>query len=335
MAAERPEGTPDGGTLRTTDATEYGADLRALLSAMRHALKQRGEGLPPDWPETAHAEIAARRMLAWVFEGVGPTVALAILAVRRDRGFGQLHVMGPPSSAALAAPLLQQLHHRRPPSLRRVDVAFSAEPADTERSWGRFLDDPFPPSPWTVIRRHALVRALDPSSPPPEEEVQGEFRLAPSIPQGPRALGAVDFASFMGGPDAGMVAETPEDNQRLLAGLLEGDLGPPIPEASLGVFRTEGGALVGFCLQLEESPGEALLADIALLPEVRRRGLGRALLLRSLRALQALGYRRSRLWVTDANLPARALYARLGYTEERAGRILRWESSPSVPGGGP
>lgn len=322
-----PETRPPG--LRSVDARAYGGDLLALLLEMRGALQARGEGLPLDWPETARDEIKAGRMPAWVFEGDGPTLGLAILAVRRDRGFGQLHVRGPPSSSGLARGTLTEIRSRQPATIRRTDLAVSAEPNETELAWGQVLDDPRSELPFVVIRRRALVRPLLPASPPPNPELPPGFRFGHAVALGAAALAPIDFESFAGGPDAGMVAETREDNERLLQGLLDGDLGSPIPEASPALWRdrsTGGPELVGFALHLEESPGEALLADIALLPGVRRKGLGRALLLRALRGLQALNYRRSRLWVTDTNLPARALYERLGYEQERTGRILRWEA---------
>jgi ribosomal protein S18 acetylase RimI-like enzyme len=153
----------------------------------------------------------------------------------------------------------------------------------------------------------------------------------------PRLLAALDFQAFQGGPDAGMVAETPSDNQRLIEGLLQGDLGPPIREASPALLLEKEGPeaqLVGFVLALEDNPHRALIADVAVLPTFRGQGLGRALLVRSLRGLIALGFSDVLLWVTEANAAAQRLYRSAGFTALRSGHIFRWtrsQASPSTP----
>lgn len=326
-----PEGTS------VLDGRTHSGDLAGLLEEMRQALQLRGEALPLDWPATAEREIREGRMFSWVIEGSSALQGIAILAVNRGRGFGQVHLRGPSSSVPEAMAFLGEIDRRKPPGLRRIDMATSADPAETERAWGGKLEAPTARLPFEVVLRHAMVRKLDPASPPPAPTLPAGYRFVPAPSLGAATLAKVDFAAFAGGPDAGMVAETPEDNERLLDGLLQGDLGSPLPEASPALVHEIGGAgtattsrLVGFALNLAEAPRSALLADIALLPEVRGKGLGAALLARSLRGLLALGYTQSRLWVTDANTAARALYARFGYEPERVGHILRW-TAPAAP----
>lgn len=64
--------------------------------------------------------------------------------------------------------------------------------------------------------------------------------------------------------------------------------------------------------------GEAELLTLAVIPEARRRGLGRALLVRFEAEARARGAAEVFLEVAADNLPARALYARAGYGQ--AGR---------------
>ena len=60
---------------------------------------------------------------------------------------------------------------------------------------------------------------------------------------------------------------------------------------------------------------EAELLRIATRPEARRRGHGRALLAEGLGRLAAAGIRSVHLEVEEGNLPARLLYAELGFEE--------------------
>lgn len=315
-------------------AREYRGDLLELLVEMRKALKARGESLPQSWPDDSEAELRAGRMLGWVLPPHGEHRGLAILAVRNHRGFGQVHFSGPAEELDAAMGLLRALDRERPEGMRRVDLAISADPAATEEAWGARLDGAAKELPFGVVRRRLMVRKLDPAQPPPGEPLPASFRFVPALALGAPLLAAMDFPAFVGGPDEGMVAESPEDNERLLRGLLEGDLGAPLREASVAVVleeETEAGTrghLVGFSLCLEENPHSSLLADIAVLPDYRGKGIGKAILTRSMRGLVALGFTESRLWVTEANTAAVKLYEREGFQTERVGRILRW-TTPS------
>lgn len=322
------------GTTRIVPAREYRGDLLELLVDMRRALKARGESLPPSWPEESLEEVRAGRLLGWVLLPQGEERGLAILAVRNGRAFGQVHLEGPPEGRRGGMELLQVVVRERPSGLRRMDLALSCERSETEEAWGRAIDAAGPSLAYTVVRRRAMVRALSSDSPPPSVELPKEFRFVPALALGAGLLASVDFPAFAGGPDAAMVAETPEDNERLLRGLMDGDLGAPLREASPAVLMeepdTDGGPrghLVAFALCLEENPHSALVADIAVLPRFRGRGIGSALLARSLRGLVALGFTEARLWVTEANQGALRIYERAGFTTERVGRVLRWTAA--------
>lgn len=96
---------------------------------------------------------------------------------------------------------------------------------------------------------------------------------------------------------------------------LRGELGHA---TSLGLGLEESGALVGVSVsrQVVGDEGEILL--VAVVPSARRRGLGAALVARTLETLAARGVRRAFLLVRASNGPARALYARAGFRELRA-----------------
>jgi ribosomal-protein-alanine N-acetyltransferase len=80
------------------------------------------------------------------------------------------------------------------------------------------------------------------------------------------------------------------------------------------VARAAGDVVVGFCscwLVIDELH----VHSIAVQPEERRRGIGRALMAGVLRAAAAEGAARATLEVRRSNAAARALYARLGFSE--------------------
>jgi ribosomal protein S18 acetylase RimI-like enzyme len=86
---------------------------------------------------------------------------------------------------------------------------------------------------------------------------------------------------------------------------------------------TENGADLGFLLLLDEHPDEvtlereAFVAYMAVEPEARNRGIGRALLDAAEAHARDRGLHYVAMMVTDDNLPARTLYERSGFLLER------------------
>ncbi len=321
-------------------ARQYRGDLLEPLVLLRRALHERGENLPPDWPEQAEGELRSGKLLGWVVaQGNLPPKGLALLALRSHRGFGQMHLWEGVDPKDGAVGLARTLLGSLPSTVRRIDLSLSAEDPALEGSVVGLLQ----PAglDLELVTRLSMSLSLDVQNPPAGLPVPPGYRFVPALALAVPLLAQVDFRAFEGGPDAGLVAETPEDNQRLLEGLLRGDLGAPLREGSPALLQDQDEShahLVGFVLALEESPHRALIADVAVLPDHRRRGLGQALLARSLRGLVALGFSQVTLWVTQANEPARKLYERLGFRVDGQGHILRWTrpgGAPAVPSGNP
>ena len=89
--------------------------------------------------------------------------------------------------------------------------------------------------------------------------------------------------------------------------------------------RDASGFFLGWsCLLL--MPGEAELLKIAVIPNWRRRGIGRALVRDIFAGASRAGARRLFLEVREQNTAARALYADLGFTE--TGRRKGYYSQP-------
>lgn len=312
--------------LRIVPAREFRGDLLEPLANLRATLRERGEGLPPDWPSVTEQDLRLGKLLGWVASDPEESArGLALLALRGKRGFGQVHLWQGLDPRKDGIDLLQALLTSLPPEVGRLDLSVSSDPDPLEQSLTDALATS--PLPFEVITRHSMGCALDPSHPPSPPPLPEGFRFVPALAFKPQLLATLDFQAFLGGPDAGMVAETPQDNLRLIEGLLQGDLGPPIREASPALFMERAGPeaqLVGFALALEDNPHRALIADVAVSPDFRGKGLGKALLVRALRGLIALGFTEALLWVTDANVAAQALYKSTGFIPLRSGHILRW-----------
>ncbi|MFZ4602204.1 MAG: ribosomal protein S18-alanine N-acetyltransferase [Caulobacterales bacterium] len=84
------------------------------------------------------------------------------------------------------------------------------------------------------------------------------------------------------------------------------------PGFALAAERADG--CVGFCLAWAPAD-DAEILTIAVHPQARRNGAGRGLIAGAMAHARAVGARTMALEVNDANAPAIALYASLGFTE--------------------
>ncbi|HSP64836.1 MAG TPA: GNAT family N-acetyltransferase [Candidatus Deferrimicrobium sp.] len=75
----------------------------------------------------------------------------------------------------------------------------------------------------------------------------------------------------------------------------------------------DGDDAVGIAGVFDEGDGTAQMVSVWVSPTHRRRGVARALSVESLRFARAHGFACIRLWVTDGNAGARALYEHLGF----------------------
>lgn len=87
-----------------------------------------------------------------------------------------------------------------------------------------------------------------------------------------------------------------------------------MPVARALTVWDEASELVGYLLLLAIAP-EAEIANIAVAPDRQQQGIGRALLKEGISRMQASGCDRFYLEVRESNLPAQALYRRLGFVE--------------------
>jgi ribosomal protein S18 acetylase RimI-like enzyme len=295
-------------------------ELWNLVGTIRHQLGARGEILPASWVDETAEAISRGAGTAWVSGEIRSPTALAILWVRDQKGYGHLHAINGAESVPDLVLLGRHLAASLPPGIDRLDMGSTGLTEAGERELGKGLSqDP----QFTTLLRHSMVRPLLGSSPPPEPRWPDgvELTTVRHIPFD--ELTALDWRTYRGTPDETLLSSTPEGNRELLENALAGLFGPYLDEASPAV-RGPDSVLQGFALACQESLRSGILLDLAVDPAFRRRGLGEALVLRTLRALLALGYPKVHLWVTEGNQPARTLYEKVGFMVDASAAIYRW-----------
>ena len=319
----------DDPPLRLVDARGVdAATLVELTVGLRRALLQRSEHLGPEWPEQAAEDLRRGALLGALAYRAETPVALALLSVRGDRGYGQIHIASGEGGAAIAAALFDRLTGTGT-AADRSDFGVSGLSSRDEEALTRELRT----RPRTeIIRRFGLIRPLDLDHPPRPAPLPVGYRFLSARAYPSEQLARLDWAAFRGSPDAAFLDESPGSARRLLEGMLAGQLGRFLDEASFTVADPTG-ALCGMLLTAEESPRVGVFVDLAVDPGHRRQGVGRALLARGLRGLLALGQSAGRLWVTESNVPARGLYESLGFRAEATSYIYRYRAAagPSDP----
>lgn len=313
---------------RREAAQGFSGDLHEPLSLLSHALRRKGEAVPTDWVEATEESLRSGSMRAMLTTVDGRVAGLLINTIRGTRCFSHLFL----STAGLpeedARSLLDGLFQEPPPGTRRIDLTLSAVSGEAEErlrhaipTWGY---------PLHTYERERMTLRLDSNAPPDQPPLPSGYRFCRVVKFPVGIIASVDFRAFEASPDRGLVADTLSEDERILNELMRGSLGVFVADGSPGVVSEEGGGedLMGFILSLELTPGRALIADVAVAPEVRRKGIGYALLHRALRGLLARGVHEATLWVTTANVGARALYERCGFITTQREPIYIWEAPP-------
>jgi ribosomal protein S18 acetylase RimI-like enzyme len=302
-------------------------DLLELVHALRKDLEQRGERLPPGWMEEAVADLRSGRITGWYAPPGTGRGELGFFSQRGGRHFGHVHVLAGPDPVARAAALLGRLgadpRTRSLPLNLGVTGLSSAEEDALGRIWNETPGR-------SVTLREGLERSLSGTgleAPDPIPLGMAHFPIR-SITEA--ALTDLDWRGFRGSEDAALFAVDRIENDRMVAGILGGNLGPFLDGASTALV-TEPNELSGTLLTVEISPRVGLFADLVVDPGRRRHGLGRYLVRWGLRALLALGYESARLWVTEGNQPARQLYGRLEFRVYARAHIFRQEGVGAAP----
>jgi len=105
--------------------------------------------------------------------------------------------------------------------------------------------------------------------------------------------------------------------------LSQGGCGIPVVEAS--AMARHRGRGIGFAVVTEIAPRQGHLAQVAVLPEYQRRGVGRLLLSHSLSQLVALQFDTFSLIVSRANHRALQMYRAMGFQSALSFPVFVWE----------
>ncbi len=300
-------------------------ELVELVHGVRTELQLREEAPTSAWVESTAAELRSGARPGF-YE---PTATGGGVAFRSDRGpdsFAHVHVVTGPGSADRALRLAQALLDAVPSSLRSVTLGFTGLEASEEAGVVRRLAER-PGS--TVVRRFDLERPLGPLDGEPLPPLPHGVGPVPVRDVTLDALADLDVRAFRGSEDALLIGSEPAEYRRVLEGLLAGEAGRFLDEASTTLYRADPPALLGALLTCEKSPRHAVFLDFMVAPDAQRQGYGRYLLRWGFRALRALGYERVRLWVSEGNASARRLYDSLGFGVVLATTIYRWDRPAS------
>jgi ribosomal protein S18 acetylase RimI-like enzyme len=300
-------------------------ELWNIVGAIRHQLGARGEILPASWVDDTVDAISRGAGTAWFCGDRRSPTALVIVWLRDKKGYGHLHAMQGGESVPDLVQLGRYAAGQLPADTERLDMGSTGLTETHERGLGRGLrEDPR----FSMLLRHSMVRPLVNSAAPPEPQWPGGLEITTVRKVPFDELTVLDWRTYRGTPDETLLSSTPEGNRELLENALAGLFGPYLDAASPAA-RNSAGKVVGFAVTCQESLQSGILLDLAVDPDFRRRGLGMALVLRTLRALLALGYSKVHLWVTEGNEPARALYEKAGFTVDASAAIYRWSRSPA------
>ncbi|MHB1708847.1 MAG: GNAT family N-acetyltransferase [Thermoplasmataceae archaeon] len=148
-------------------------------------------------------------------------------------------------------------------------------------------------------------------------ETPESIKILPFGALNPESYADFNFHSYLGTEDAILYSSTPEQSLATAKSLFNGEYGKIIQDASFSIYS--GDKLSGYVVftsgeGTKPGGGIPLLADITVAGDLRGKGIGKALLMRSLFELQRLGYLKAVLWVSDTN-PATQLYKAVGFTD--------------------
>lgn len=182
---------------------------------------------------------------------------------------------------------------------------------------------------YTSARRRLPPQVTQEELGPDDRHVSmGDFARAHGFQPGPASAVLVLDGPIPDAPDAAVDPVAPSDREalrRLHDALFPQIAVPPGPDdpdrATLGVRRA--GGLAGYVVVERQADGGGYIDLVGVRPDLRGRGLGRALVVAGVCWLQARGCGQVSLTVREDLHAARCLYQSVGFVEERLIRPWR------------
>jgi ribosomal protein S18 acetylase RimI-like enzyme len=141
-----------------------------------------------------------------------------------------------------------------------------------------------------------------------EQEPSGSWRPRPIDRSDVSALGALMLAAYRGTVDD--EGETEADAVAEVERTLAGEYGPLLADASFAIDVDRRPVGASLATSWED---HAMLMNLIVHPQVKRRGMGTFLIATTGNALLRAGFAELGLFVTEANEPAVNLYRKLGF----------------------
>jgi ribosomal protein S18 acetylase RimI-like enzyme len=181
-----------------------------------------------------------------------------------------------------------------------------------------------------LFERFLMTLDADTLLPPGARSTRQRFFIEPWGSNHPAAAATVVSAAYGGHIDGRI-----NDRYRTLAGAdhyLQQLIHFPgcaafYAPASYVAFDVATGSVAGVSLSSFIAPDVAHIAELCVMPNARRAGLGYELLRKSTETLRSAGAKRVSLTVTGANEPAVKLYRRCGFRQVRRFYAYVWERS--------
>ena len=291
------------------------ADCDALSAGLTAHLQASGMPLPEDQHMLDYLRMAARhgamQVVAAVQAGQRPSVC-GIVAWRVDRGAGFVNLL------YLLPHLAQDVSLRVARDLLEEALVGVRQAVTTGEVFAELAEVPEPVAQALamlgfvgverVIMRAVLDGQLWRVVTPPGYAIRGW--QAGDLD----AAADVIYGANLGTLDAQIIPElrSLDGVRHIVRQTVNGRYGAFDAEAS-GAIVTDEGEVVAVTLATQRRSGQGFTAEICVLPDHRRHGLARALLVRTHACLLAGGVTTGMLGVTGGN-PARRLYEALGYT---------------------
>lgn len=174
-----------------------------------------------------------------------------------------------------------------------------------------------------VLERMVMSRTL--AEKLPEPVVPPEYELVEWDDKYVGEVSEVIHDANLAGVDQLIYPEfkTVEGTSRMVQGVRGGAAGPFNEKASVLAFS--GSFLSGVILFTQHSPEEGFIAEMAVARAHQGKGVGKALLTKSLSIAREQGAKAVTLGVTKENVPAVKLYCSLGFTAKQQLSAYIWE----------
>ncbi|MGA7860732.1 MAG: GNAT family N-acetyltransferase [Thermoplasmata archaeon] len=299
-------------------AIDFPGETLRLVAEQRDSLRWEGNAWADFYADRGRKKVEDHSFLGLLWWGPGDeAVALAGWELAGELGRrGFVYLAEGYQRRAVLGEFLGRLESTVPPALPFISWADEVPGISEPDRAAVFAGRGFSP----VVRADMrLPRGTDPPHP------------APKPGYAPRALTLADealiadlmYRAYSDSPERAIFATTldqREDARRGTRGLLHGEVGRWLPDASFGI--EEGGRLIAHTLANELEGG--LISEVGVDPSYRRQGLARRLLPLTIGALRSAGFEVPRLVVTMWNAGAVRLYQSTGFEFVPAGAGRVW-----------